>query len=428
MDVPIGGRVEPGFETIAEVFRANWEPSEGDPGELGASLNVCVDGRVTVELWGGWCDVERTRPWQRDTLVNAYSVGKALSATAVLSLVADGKVDLDTPIESYWPEFGAQGNSDVTMRTVLAHRAGLPCARRDVSVPEAYDFHTMAGILADTEPWWTPGTAHGYHVNTLGHLIGEPVCRVTGIDFGEVIARRVAGPFGAEIYLGLPEDQHTRMADVDFPDAGLDDRGESRGPEDSTRAGTARHSTAAREPGLDNAASQRDTPEDPTPGQMDAQSLKRMLAGAYFNPPELSGIGSVNTAEFRRAEIPSTNMACTAEGVARVFASLSGYPIADTPEILPSSLIDEATTTHSEGHDLVLGRDSRFGLGFMLHTSDRPIGIGEGSFGHFGHGGSLGFADRDAAVGFCFLTNRPGDRWQMPRTRRIVRALSDCLS
>lgn len=217
VEIPIGGLVQPGFESLRDVFHDNWTPAGSDPGELGASLCVIVGGRVVVDLWGGWCDPPREHTWQRDTLVNVYSVGKGLSATAVLALVDRGVLDLDEPLAQHWPGFAAHGKGDLTLRAALSHRAGLPCARRKVEVAEAFDFHAMAGILAGTEPWWSPGEAHGYHVNTLGHLIGEPASRATGHDFDVVVRDEVALRCGADIHLGLPADQHHRLADIHFP-------------------------------------------------------------------------------------------------------------------------------------------------------------------------------------------------------------------
>lgn len=401
MDVPIHGHHDPGFERLREAFVSNWTPTEGDPGELGASLCVVVDGTVVVDLWGGWRDRAHHRDWQRDTLVNGYSVGKALTTTTVLALVGKGQLDLDEALEVRWPEFAAHGKDSTTLRDVLSHRAGLPCTRERPSASDAYDFHEMAALLAATEPWWEPGTAHGYHVNTFGHLAGEPATRATGSELPDLLQREVCGPCGADVMLAPSAQDRARFAEIDFP-------------------------AAERVEGLDDDAHDASAAADAAPPVV-LDEMSAMRAGAYFSPPELSGIGVVNSEEFRSAVIPSTNMACTARGVARVFAALAGSPAPGTTLAIPEGLVAEATTTHSEGEDLVLQRPSRFGLGFMLHTEDRPIGLGPASFGHFGHGGSLGFADPDARVGFCFLTNRPGDRWQMPRTRRLLAALTSAL-
>lgn len=397
--VPVGGHADPAFGTVADVFAANFAPSGGDtpdsvydPGDLGAALCVIVDGRIVVDVWGGWCDVDRTRRWEADTLVNAYSVGKAVTAAAVLTVVAAGALDLDAPLSRVWPEYGAHGKGTTTLREALSHRAGLPAVRRALGTDEIFDFATVADALAESEPWWPPGAAHGYHVNTLGHLAGEPVRRATGRSVGEVIRSGLAGPLGAELWIGLPRTEHHRVAEIDF----VQDLPLSRLPHQG-------------------------------PGHLD-----RMRYAAYFNPPGLSGIGTVNTERWREAQVPSTNLHATARGVARLFAALAGAPersglAPGAGEVVPAALVAEAATTQSRGHDLVLDRDSRFGLGMMLHREGRAIGVGEASFGHFGNGGSLGFADPEARLGFGYLINRPGDRWQVPRTRRLLAALREAL-
>jgi CubicO group peptidase (beta-lactamase class C family) len=390
--VVVSGTVDPAFEPMREAFAANFAPTPGDedglgadPGELGAALCVIVDGRVVVDLWGGWADLAGTRAWEADTLVNAYSIGKAVSAATVLAVVSDGALDLDAPVARVWPEFAAHGKGAITLRQLLSHQGGLPGVRRPVADDEVFDFPAVAAALAAQATWWEPGTAHGYHVNTLGHLVGEPVRRVTGDRFGAAVRDRVARPLGADVWIGLPREEHRRVAEVDFvqhvpeewrPHAGDDDR-------------------------------------------------SRMRRATYFNPEGLSGIGTVNLPRWREAEVPSTNLHASARGVAGVFASLAdGSPAGG---LLAGSLVEEATTTASRGTDLVLDRESHFGLGMMLHLDSRPIGIGPGSFGHYGNGGSLGFGDRSARVGFGYVMNRPGDRWQVPRTRRLLDALGEVL-
>lgn len=390
-DAPVHGRVEPGFGAVRAAFARNFaaspagEGESADPGDLGASLCVILDGRVVVDLWGGWADIARTREWQADTLVNAYSVGKSVTAATALALVAAGSLDLDAPIRDVWPDYDVHGKGSTTLRQLLSHQGGLPGVRRPVDVEEVFDFDTIAAALAAERPWWEPGTAHGYHVNTFGHLVAEPVRRVTGERFGATVRRVIAEPLDADVWIGLPASEHHRVAEVDFV---------------------------------------QHVPEELLPHAGDDEP-SRMRRAAYFNPPGFSGIGTVNLPRWRSAEVPSTNMHATARGVARVFASLAG--VLDGPSPVPASLVDEAATTTARGHDLVLDRESHFGLGMMLHLDYRPIGISEGSFGHYGNGGSLGFADREARIGFGYVMNRPGDRWQVPRTRRLLGALAECL-
>ena len=366
-------RFEPLRDALAENFRSR--------GELGAAVSVTIAGTPVAEMWAGWMDEQRTRPWERDTLVAVFSVGKAMATLCVLLLVERGEVAFDDPVARYWPEFAAAGKGAVTLRTVLAHRAGLPGVRRLLPAACIYDWDAIAGELAAEEPWWPPGTAHGYHVNTFGFLTGEVVRRVSGMSIGEFFRREVAGPLDADFYFGLDAGHDARTADYVF-------------------GGQTEEFTE----GVDEGAA----------GDLDEE--RRFLLGrAYLNPPELSGIGTVNTRAWRGAQIPSANGHATARGLARIYGALG--------ELVGASTIAEATRPHSEGVDIVLGRPSRFGLGFQLTQPERPLGPSPRAFGHFGAGGSLTFADRDAQLVFAYVMNRSGPRWQNPRNRALIDAL-----
>jgi CubicO group peptidase (beta-lactamase class C family) len=381
---PFAGRVDPAFSAVDEAFRANFEPSEERPPDLGAALCIVADGAVVADCWGGWCEPERQRPWASDTLVNAYSVLKPVAAVLALTLVEAGELELDEPVVSVWPEFAAAGKSDVTLRHVLSHRAGLPGVRALLPDDAMLRWETMCEGLAASEPWWRPEAGHGYHVNTFGFLAGEPVRRRTGAPFGEELRARVTGPLDLDLHIGLDVSDLSRVADID-------------------------------------ALSQ--VPDAP-PAALSGGEREEMLLHAYFNPRGLSGVGVVNTAAWRRSAIPSTNGHATARAVAAFYAAL--LPGA-RDRILGPALVTEATTPHSEGNDIVLDRPTRFGLGFGLHLDERPIGTTAAAFGHYGYGGSLGFADPDAGIAFAYLINRPGDRWQNPRTQALLDAVRNCL-
>ena len=170
-DRPVEGSVAPGWEGIRDVFVENGSPSGDDPGDHGAALCVIRAGEVVVDLAGGWRDHAGQVPFARDTLVNSYSVGKALTSAVALAAVTRGLVDLDEPVRTYWPDFP----SDATLRQHLAHQGGLPAVREPLTDDVALDWRRMCAALAATEPWWEPGAAHGYHTNTFGFVVGEPV-------------------------------------------------------------------------------------------------------------------------------------------------------------------------------------------------------------------------------------------------------------
>lgn len=337
-----------------------------------------VSGVAVVDLWAGWMDRARTRPWHRDTLVDVFSVGKPMAVLCLLALVERGEVDLDSPVASYWPEFAAAGKDSVTVRMLLGHRAGLPAIRRQLPTHAMYDWELMTSALAAEEPWWEPGTAHGYHSNTFGFLVGEIVRRLNGGEsVGSVFRRTVAEPLEADFHFGLPAAEDGRVAEFLFPAAIPDSMGDpSRAP--------------------------------------------LIVRRTYFNPPGCSGIGTVNTREWRAAVMPSTNGHATARAVAAIYAGLN--------RILSAEMLAEATREVSSGIDLVLNRPSRFGLGFQLTMPERPLGPHTGAFGHFGAGGSLGFADPEEQLAFAYTPNQgEGPRWQNPRNRGLINALYSCL-
>ena len=384
-DVPVGGLCDPAFADVEQAFRDNFRARS----ELGAAVCVRVGGRVVVDLWGGHCDAQRRAPWQRDTLVNVYSVGKGIASMLALALVERGELALDRPVCELWPGIAAEGKDELTLRMLLAHRGGLPGVRRPLPPDAMYDWSTMTTALAAQAPYWEPGTAHGYHVNTHGFLIGEPVVRRLGIPFGAALRERLAGPLDADYHVGLPGAEHGRVAAIVEADAAP-----------VVDAGSAvRAHLASGDPATDE-----------------------MLASVYFNPPGLSGFGTVNRPDWRSAEIPSTNAHATARAVALLY-DVFMHRDAAAGGIVGPGLRAEACSIQSDGPDRVLGKHSRFGLGFQLSRPGRRIGGSDCGYGHFGYGGSLGFADPASGVAFAYVTNRPGKRFESERTDALLEPL-----
>jgi CubicO group peptidase (beta-lactamase class C family) len=369
------------FATVRDAFAANFAAR----GEVGAAVAVSVGGRVVVDLWGGFADGARRRPWRRDTLVDFFSVGKALAAVCALRLAERGRLDLDAPIARLWPAFAAAGKEAITLRQVLSHRAGLPAVRAPLPDGAMLDWPAMVEALERQAPWWPPGTAHGYHVNTFGYLVGEVVRRAGGATLGAQLRREVAGPLGADVHIGLPASEHARVAEFLW----------------------------------------REPPAPPPPPAADADAHMRW--STYWNPPGLSGAGWVNTAAWRAAEMPSANGHGTARGVARVYAALAKGGTIDGVRVLGAPMLEAALAEHASGLDRVLERPSRFGLGFQLTQPERPLGPNPGAFGHFGAGGSLGFCDPAADLAFGYVMNDLGPRFQNPRNRALIEAVYACL-
>ena len=375
MDVPIDGLCTTRFAAVRDAFARNFS----EHAERGGAVAIWHMGEKVVDLWGGWADVARSAAWQRDTLVNVFSVSKALCAIACMRLVDEGRLDLDARVARYWPEFEQGGKQDVTVRQLLSHQAGLPAIRKPLPDGAALEWDTIVAALAEQEPWWTPGTAHGYHVNSYGFLAGELVRRIDGRSIGTLLREDVAHPLGADIHIGLPAGEHHRVSEFQWP--GNPDR-----------------------PELDS-----------------DDALMRW--NTYWNPPGFSGSHWVNHPRWREAEVPSTNGHGNARSVARVYSALANSGEIDGVRILSREALAAATQEQVNGHDLINNRPSRFGIGFQLTQPERPLGPNPGAFGHFGAGGSLGYCDPQARIAFGYVTNDMGPRWQNPRNRALIEAL-----
>jgi CubicO group peptidase (beta-lactamase class C family) len=304
-------------------------------------------------------------------------VGKPLVALSALQLVDAGAIGLDDPIAAVWPEFAAAGKAGATLRHVLCHRAAVPAIHERLTNDDLWSWDRMTEALAATEAWWVLGARHAYHTNTYGYLVGVVGRRITGDRPGARL-RRVVDGLDVDVWFGVPAAEQARCADVLWAGGDL--------------------SSSLSLDGLEGDV--------------------LMEATGYVNPPGFSSIGVVNLPEWRAAEVPSTNGHGTAQGVARVYAALLEPGRLLSPEVLA-----EATRAQSVGPCPVLHADVSFGLGFQPTTPTRPFGPNPNSFGHFGSGGALGFADPDAGVAFGYVMNHVIPRWQSTRNRALIDAL-----
>jgi CubicO group peptidase (beta-lactamase class C family) len=379
---PIDGRCDPRFVPVRDAFVTNFT----ERGDVGAAIALVLGGRCVVDLWGGWSDAAREHPWQHDTLVNVFSVTKALTTLCVLQAVERGLLALDEAVARCWPEFATAGKDSITLAQILSHRAGVTGVRAPLPDDAMLDPSQVTRALAAEAPWWEPGGDVGYHVNTFGLLLAELLRRVGGVTLGTWLRTEIAGPLDADVHVGLPPAEHARVATFLWP------------------------------------ADIAPPPRPAAPGD----PLMRWCA--YWNPRGLSGgSGWVNTAAWRRAELPSSNGHATARGVARVYQALARGGTVDGVRILSEDLLGAATREHAAGIDRVLERPSRFGLGFQLTQPARPLGPNPRAFGHFGTGGSVGFCDPDADLAFAYVMNDFGPRWQNPRNRALIDAAYACL-
>ncbi len=369
--IPVHGHCAPRFQSVRKVFERGLESEAG----LGAAVCFTLDGDTVVDLWGGYADEARIREWQRDTIVNTYSTTKGMTALCAHQLVERGALDLDAPVARYWPEFAAAGKEAIPVRWLLSHQAGLAAPRAPVSVEALLAWHPFVAALAAQEPWWEPGTRHGYHALTFGHLVGELIRRASGLGVGEFFRRHVAEPLEADFHIGLAAEHDARTSDV-----------------------------------VGGFVPPRDHPRAPRTGPLadfvrDMRDPTTLAGSAFGNPPLREGL--VNSREWRGAEIPAANGHGSARALARIYGALARGGEIDGVRLLEPESIERAATEQCAGPDAVLaGMPMRFGLGFMLRQDFMPLSPGPRAFGHPGAGGSVGMADPDAKVGFGFTLNR----------------------
>ncbi|CAL9610130.1 serine hydrolase domain-containing protein [Streptomyces sp. enrichment culture] len=383
--VLVHGHCDPRFAAVREAFEENFRTR----GELGAAVAVTVDGRTVADLWGGWADAARTRPWERDTVVNVWSTTKGPVALCAHLLADRGLLDLDAPVASYWPEFAAAGKEGVLVRHLLSHRAGLAGLREPHTLEQLCDWELTTRRLAATEPWWEPGTRSGYHALTYGHLVGEVVRRVSGLLPGAFLEREVTGPLGIDFTLGRPEKDAGRIAEL------------VQGP---AVPGGERAAPAVR----------------PTP----------VVLAALANP--VAGAAAANTAAWRAAEIPAANGHGTARAVADLYGLLMGRDPREGRRLLSAGAAERVREGQGSCRDLVLGagfeQDTEIGLGLWLSGPNASYGPNPRAFGHDGFGGSCGLADPEAGVSMGYVMNRMGPHIaDDPRKTALIEAVHQAL-
>jgi CubicO group peptidase (beta-lactamase class C family) len=388
----VHGDVDEGYGPVADAFRRN----VAERGEIGASVAVFRDGAKVVDLWGGYRDGVQRWPWERDTLVNAFSTTKGIASMALAVAHSRGLLDYDAPVATYWPEFAANGKQDVTVRQLLSHQAGLAAIDRPLDLDTLADLDLLADALAEQVPAWQPGVRHGYHGVTLGWYEGELLRRVDPDrrSLGRFFADELAGPLGIDFHIGVPDDlDASRFATVHgFPPAEM-------------------------------LLHMHELP----PRFVLAFLNPRSLTGRSFGNPKLLGVtGNYNRPDVRRLEIPAANGHGNARSVAAAYGEVAtgGERLGLTSQTL-AALTEPARPPTAGLRDTVLHVDTTYSLGYIKPFPRFRFGTSAGrAFGTPGAGGSFGFADPDTGIGFAYVMNRCGFRlWDDPREVALRQAL-----
>jgi CubicO group peptidase (beta-lactamase class C family) len=385
--VEIQGEIDPRFARIKDAFAANFATK----GEVGAAVAITLDNRPVVDIWGGHTDRGRTKPWTRDTIVNVWSTTKGPAAMCSHRLAEQGRLDLDAPVLRYWPQFAQAGKDKIPVSYLLNHKAGLPAIKAKIPAEMLYDWEAMTAALAAHQPWWEPGTRHGYHAFTFGYLSGEVVRRITGKSLGTYFRDEFAVPLGLDFHIGLDARHDERVAQM----IGAD-------------------------------------PVPPGETNLFTEAFKdpeSVSTKALANPTSLMQVKTINTREWRGAEIPAANGHGNARGLARLYGALACGGSVDAIQVLSAESIARCHTEQSRGQDAVLLRETRFGPGFMLPQPGMAHARNPRTFGHPGAGGSIAFADPDTRIGFAYVMNKMrNDNMLDTRAAALIEAMYESLS
>ncbi|MEZ6023389.1 MAG: serine hydrolase domain-containing protein [Hyphomonadaceae bacterium] len=366
-----GGFVAPGFERVRDAFNA------GLAEELGAGFAAVRKGEVIVDLYGGWADRAKTRPWVRDTIVPVYSTTKGVSSIVMAWLVDKGLLDYEARVADLWPAFGVHGKDKLTVAEALSHQAGVPGFLEPIDPDLWLDPPACAAATAALEPLWPPGSGSGYHPLTWGYIVGEICLRTAERSLGTILREEICQPLGIDFHIGLPQSQHARCPEMKKPSRG-GDFGEITPPR----------------------------------------------RAAFFSKWAAPVRGSTR---WREIEIPSANGHGTALAVARLYEVFANGGIIDGTQVLSASAFAALTAPRAHGPDRVLPFTVDWRTGIMANTNAH-YGPNPEAFGHSGSGGSCGFGDPVEGVAAAYVMNAQshyiaGD----PRALRLIDALYSCL-
>ena len=371
----IQGYCDERFVSAKRAFEKNFDLGL----EVGASFAVSLNGELVVDIWGGFSDSAKTKPWNEDTIVNVFSTTKIMTALCIHLLIDRGLIDVEAPVCDYWPEFAQANKENVLVKHLLSHSAGLPGFDEKIPVEALYDWDRIINLLAKQKPWWKPGSKIGYHMTTFGYLLGELVRRVTGKSLGNFFQENIANPLDIDFHIGLSEDYDSRVADIIVP-----------------KEVFAKWQI------------------------MLTKLFLRKTVKVYFNP-DLETV-DFNSRAWRSAEIPSGNGHGNARSIAKVGSILACGGMYDNHKILSKATVEKAIEPQIYGRDVIMiYRPAKFGLGLGL--IDDKFYLGPRSFGWGGAGGSLCVMDLEKKLSIGYAMNKMHMKGEDPRTEPTFKAV-----
>lgn len=373
------GEFEPEFQPAVDAFIENYKVEE----EIGSASSLIVDGAKVFDVWAGYRDEAKTKPWERDTIVCMMSVAKGISGIAFNILIDRGLVDPEAPVAKYWPEFAQNGKENLLVRHVLDHTAGLPAVLDPLWPGAIYECDTIVAALEKQAPLWEPGTVAAYHIHTQGNILGEIVRRITGKRYPQFIHDELIAPLGLDYQIGgLSEADIARCAEL-VP-----------------------------------------TVEGTLFARKDADPDSLLAKGFLQHPKEPINV-TLNSHGWRTSEIASANGHGTARSVASIYGMVArGGEMNGVRIMKPETIRDMLTEQHNQIEQMQL-RPYHQARGILLNTEQSVwMGPNPHAFGHHGFGGSIGMGDPDAKIGFSYACNKMHTRPDNgPRARRIIEAI-----
>ncbi len=391
----IHGTVARGFEKVRDAFIENFEKRN----ELGAACAIYHNGEKVVDLWGGVRDKQTDAPWEEDTLILVFSTTKGIASLAVAHAHSRGLFAYDDLVAQHWPEFAVNGKAAITIRQLLSHKAGLSAIDEPLDLAALGDPDRVAAAIGKQKPAWTPGEKHGYHALTLGWYEGELLRRVDpqGRTIGRYFQDEVAQPLGLEFYIGLPADIPRERIAV-----------------------------------LDAYAPWRmlfNIHKMPFAFVRNFLNPRSITARSFSNPKVLGLPKRYNDRAMQSIELPASNGIGQVRSIAKAYSEFAtgGERLQIRQETL-DALTEPAATPTDGSLDAVMRINTAYSLGYMKPSADIRFGSSQRAFGTPGAGGSFGFADPDAKVGFAYAMNRMGFYLvDDPREAALRRAFYDCL-
>ncbi len=351
-------------EQLKPLFLENFEKF----GELGAAVSVWQDGKPVVDLYGGFCDARREKPWEADTLVLVWSATKGIGSACALHVLQEHRINIDRRVAEFWPEFAQAGKKEITLAQLLSHQAGL-CAL-DARV-DILDYGAVIRALEIQKPLWPPGSAHGYHARTFGFLLDELVRRIAGKTLSQYWREAFGKPLNLDFWIGLPEEENARVATVYAAKSGK--------------------------------------PPKPKKFYSDLTTPGTLARKTFTSPYGLNSVSGMNTPAIRAPAIVSFGGIGSASALAKFYSMLANGGKLDGQTFFLEKTIAWMTTVLADGMDRVFQIPTAFSAGFMKdprNAKRRLFGPSANAFGHPGAGGSHAFADHENRISFAYVMNQ----------------------